>query len=408
MIGVPMTDSFEELLKRGLADTPLISAEDIMRRGRSMQRRERLRNFTVGAAVVAIAGAAVGVIATQAKDRERRLEGIVARPPDTSSTSPDAIGDGPNRGALDWNNREDRANARAPIINGFRNVPDYGDERTFVDARTTRDENVAHGDPVRIKTGDEVWIRIYVRNGAAPNSGEQGTARGVRVGVGLSNRVARDHVITAHIAGTNVDSVYDTVALVSDDGEVGLEMVPGSAYLSESGRGGSTRLSDTVVDPDGVILPNRGLLPPTDDSGLRLTVKLRVSKPALEVTHRAFRSMPRPGEIVPHELVVENVGSIVAEDVVIAITLGKAEELMHNSVSVKYPLRPKGQQLRDSVITKPATINYGLLAPGQRIAITYRTRATGTCGDRVSNVARVWSIGVSPSKTAASLMITCR
>lgn len=165
-----------------------------------------------------------------------------------------------------------------PVFNSFVNVPSFGDERSFFDARLVDDVRAgAHHDALYDVTGGsrEVELRVFIDNDANERSGYKTIAQGTQLRVELPTAAGSSLRARALVSSSNAtpQEVEDTVDLV-DSHPFRVAYVPGSAVLWHGKR--SEPVDDRVVS-GGAWVSNKGIpgefLPGFDKAAL---VNLRV------------------------------------------------------------------------------------------------------------------------------------
>lgn len=120
------------------------------------------------------------------------------------------------------------------VFNSIINLPSYGDERAFVDARLADSERDKNVNVLRVSPGDTVVVRAYVDNNANPNRADtgRGMALDTKVRFVIPDEVKSDQLVTGVISADNANprAVGDTARLIGD-GSFSLSYVEGSARL---------------------------------------------------------------------------------------------------------------------------------------------------------------------------------
>jgi hypothetical protein len=211
--------------------------------------------------VVALAGVVASVAALLAATTPQLLDVIVS--PDQTAPPPRAKGGfspshRPVFSCLDGGSV--CPGPGYPAFNSYRNTPNYGDERGFLDARR-EGAGGTYQDVLKVARGDRVVVRAYFNNNGDPRYEAQpggSVARDTRMVV-LIERGANPVAIAASIAARNAvpKNVSDTATLWSTD-SINVEFVAGSARLYNSAHPSGRPLPDDLV-ADGV-RPTRGAL----------------------------------------------------------------------------------------------------------------------------------------------------
>jgi hypothetical protein len=146
-----------------------------------------------------------------------------------------------------------------PVFNSFINVPSYGDERSFFDARLSNHPPNTNDDPLRdVTKSPELTLRVYIDNDANESFGYKETALSTTVHVELPARTLAGYdlraVASVSASNANPETVWDT-ADFTDSREFRVEYIPGSARLLRGNR--STPISDEIVS-GGALVSNNG------------------------------------------------------------------------------------------------------------------------------------------------------
>ena len=123
-----------------------------------------------------------------------------------------------------------------PVFNSWVNTPNYGDERAFFDAGSAT--SGPYKDQLVVVPGQEVTLRMYIHNGAAPslngtNFNGPGVARNTRLQVFLPTATSTSLRSFGYIIADNTNPTWvaDSVDFNSSV-PVNMEYVPGSARLA--------------------------------------------------------------------------------------------------------------------------------------------------------------------------------
>jgi hypothetical protein len=150
-----------------------------------------------------------------------------------------------------------------PVFNSFINVPSYGDERSFFDARRTDQPPNTNNDPLQnVTRSQELTLRVFIDNDANEYFGYKETALNTTVRVALPAQTLAGYdlraVASVSASNANPETVGDT-ADFTDNRKFRVEYIPGSAKLLKGNH--STPISDEIVN-DGVLVSNN------DDPGV--------------------------------------------------------------------------------------------------------------------------------------------
>ena len=243
---------------------------------------------------------------------------------------------GPDRPTYTINNPADHVTFNSIVDN-----PDYGDERTFFDAKDAT--NTGAGgfvDKVNVTSGEEVLLRVYVHNNAATslngaNLDGPGVAHDAKLRIWLPTTSATALRANAYISASNATpgEVNDTVDFAGTD-QFSLSYVPGSAVMYTNAVPSGFALNDSVVAggaPIGYTGPN-GTIPGCFQYTGIVTIKVKVNTPGyslekkvrLDGTNDFTKSVTaQPGQKVNYVLAFKNTGSTNLNNVVLGDQLPK-------------------------------------------------------------------------------------
>jgi len=136
--------------------------------------------------------------------------------------------------------------------------PNYGDERTFFDAKNASNTNSGgYTDQTQVSDGETVLLRMYVHNDAASNlDGTNNTGPGVahntNVRVYVPTATANALTANAYISASNANpgTVSDSTELYGSQ-PFSLSYVPGSAVTYNNAHPTGMALSDSIVSSTG-------------------------------------------------------------------------------------------------------------------------------------------------------------
>ncbi len=142
------------------------------------------------------------------------------------------------------------------VFNSIVNLPSYGDERAFADARPAAANRSQNLNLLEVAPGEEIIVRAYVDNNANPNRAGpgEGVAVDTRMRFAIPDEAADDQLLWAVLSAANAKprTVSDTVRLVGDE-PFSLSYVEGSANLYNSVFESGFRLSSAIIS-DGAAL----------------------------------------------------------------------------------------------------------------------------------------------------------
>lgn len=136
--------------------------------------------------------------------------------------------------------------------------PNYGDERTFFDAKNAANTNSGgYADKTQVTDGETVLLRMYVHNDAASNldsakNDYKGIARNTNVRVYVPTATADALTANAYISASNANpgTVADSTELYASQ-PFSLSYVPGSAVTYNNANPKGMALSDSIVSKNG-------------------------------------------------------------------------------------------------------------------------------------------------------------
>jgi hypothetical protein len=171
-----------------------------------------------------------------------------------------------------------------PVFDSFINVPSYGDERAFFDARRSNKPLNTYDDPLAdVTDSSEAVLRIFVDDDANESFGYKETSLDTTVRVSLPTVSGFDLRSVASISSSNATPqiVEDTADLLGTH-RFRIQYVPGSAVLRTGGR--TSPVSDEIVT-NGAPISNNGD-PGVFQPSFRKTALVELHVRVLEVNSR--------------------------------------------------------------------------------------------------------------------------
>jgi uncharacterized repeat protein (TIGR01451 family) len=244
-------------------------------------------------------------------------------------------------------------------FNSITDNPNYGDERTFFDAKDAA--NTSKGgfvDKVNVQDGEEVLLRVYVHNNAADNlNGTNfngpGVAKNTKVRIFLPTAASNALRANAYVTADNAQpkEVSDTVDFAGN-GNFTLSYVPGSAVSYTNAVPSGMKLSDSIVTtgaPIGYTQAN-GIVPGCFEYTSIVTVKAKVHKPKFTITKQvALPGNPwtknvtaNPGDTVSYLLTVTNTGNSVINGLAVRDQLPAHQRIVAGSTTITNGNHPQG------------------------------------------------------------------
>lgn len=203
----------------------------------------------------------LAVAATLTDDHEHSpltLDDLQRATPPSSGVAAPTGGFGPSRPILDWDNEADRIGfTDGPHFNSYINTNIYGDERAFLDAKSTAIRTPGQFKDELRDVGGRYYIRAYIENGGLLGQEhlKTMTARNTRIQFEWRPGSANGFTIQARITADNAipREIYDVVELFNDSRRFGISLVHGSAKLYNRHHPTGIALGDEIVG-DGVLI----------------------------------------------------------------------------------------------------------------------------------------------------------
>lgn len=313
--------------------------------------------------------------------------------------------------------------------------PNYGDERTFFDAKDAANTQTGgFTDLTNVTDGETVMLRMYVHNDAASNLNTVSDGKGGYVGVatGAKARVylptATDTALraNAYISASNAKpgEVADTVDFRGAT-PFQVSYVPGSAVMYTNAVPSGFKLNDSIVSTGAPIGYNgaNGTIPGCMQYTGIITLKVKIKAASFKVTkqvaHLNDSSFSKsitanPGETVYYQLGFTNTGSQQLDNVVLRDKLPTNVALVPNSTVLYNANHQSGVNLGTDSITSTNGVNIG----------SYQGKANGfvqikavmpsadklTCGtNTLVNTVEAW-VGTQKQTDTATVTInkTCQ
>lgn len=284
-------------------------------------------------------------------------------------------------------------------FNSITDNPNYGDERTFFDAKNAANTSLGgFVDNANTEGADEMLLRVYVHNNAADNlntvpdgnGGFKGIARNTKVRIHLPTAAAANLRANAYISADNAQPqiVSDEVDF-SGTGAFNLEYVPGSARAYNNAVPGGMALSDSIVTtgaPIGYETAN-GTVPGCFQYANIVTIKVKVKKPAYSLqksvrlegqTSADWKETVKQeaGKNVEWRLEFKNNGSTQLKDVKIVDEVPAGLVVVPGSVKLYNTSNPSGYAYPDSAIQangRQVNVNIGTYNPAAGAFVTFKT-----------------------------------
>lgn len=326
-----------------------------------------------------------------------------------------------------------------PVFNSWINTPYYGDERAFADAATTT--NGQYKDLLAVAPGQEITMRMYIHNGAAPglngnNFDGPGVAKNARIQVYLPTATSTQLRSYSYIVADNTNPgwVADSVDYNSSV-PVNMEFVPGSARLANRAHPGGVALPDTIVNHNNQFNANApaapigyqnmdGNFPGCFQYDAFVTIKVKINGPSLSVDKKVttpgstnwtenldIKMNDATDPTVSWLIEYKNTSKTMITNGVVRDTLPEHLKLVPGSVMHYDGNHPQGIAVADNGLFAGG-VGVGNIAPGSngyfRFRTTVKTPFTPqTCGtQKIPNVAEAEATGVPIVKDDASVTVT--
>lgn len=344
-----------------------------------------------------------------------------------------------NRQVISYNGPDTPA-FQNPVFNSWINTPYYGDERAFADAATTTDGQ--YKDMLAIEPGQEITMRMYVHNGAAPglngnNFDGPGVARNTRMQIYLPTATSTQLRSYSYIVADNTNPgwVADSVDYNSSV-PVSMEFVPGSARFANRANPNGVVLPDTIVNHNNQFNVNApaaklgyqqmdGNYPACFEYDGFVTIKVRINGPSLSVDKKVTTpgstewgenldlTINDPAQTPTTSWLIEykNTSNVMVTNGVVRDSLPEHLKLVPGSVMHYDGNHPQGIPVADSGLFEGG-VGVGNIAPnGGNGYFRFRTTVTSpfdaqTCGtQKILNVAEAEASGVPIVKDDASVTV---
>lgn len=239
--------------------------------------------------------------------------------------------------------------------------PNYGDERTFFDAKdATNTASGGYSDTNTVTDGETVLLRMYVHNDAAsnlddPDNTGPGVAHNTSVRVYVPTATATALQANAYIDASNANpgEVSDSTGFSANQA-FSLSYVPGSAVTYNNAHPTGMPLSDSIVTTGAPIGYNQ---PDGNFPGcfqyvniVTIEVKVHVPTPSFSITKQvaipgqpwAKSTTANPGDTVSYLLTVKNTGNTLLNDLSVRDKLPAQEQIVPGSTTITDSNHPSG------------------------------------------------------------------
>lgn len=296
----------------------------------------------------------------------------------------------PDRPVKDWNNPADRTGFDHVVFNSFINTPNYGDERTFFDAKDAT--NTAQGgfqNLIDVNDGQELLLRTYVHNNGNQdlNATGQTVAHNSKVQVVLPSATDKNLRAVSYISASNAtpQAVSDTVDFVNDT-PFNMEYVPGSATAYTNAVPGGYQVADSIVSggaPIGYTGPN-GEIPGCFEFDAIVTIKVKVKMGNFSVNKQVRKEGEKewkenvtvnPGDTVEYNVTFTNTSGIELKNVVVGDVLPSNQTYIAGSTMLANATFPNGTEANDGITT--GGLDIGNYSPGANAFVKFKAKVAG-------------------------------
>lgn len=318
-------------------------------------------------------------------------------------------------------------------FNSITNNPNYGDERTFFDAKPT--SNTSSGgfvDKQQVQDGQELLLRVYVHNNAADNlNGTNndgiGVAKGAKARIHLPTATDTALRANAYIGATNAKpaEVSDTVDFAGSS-KFNISYVPGSAIMYTNAVPSGFKLNDSLVTTGAPIgyTGADGIIPGCLKYSGIITIKVKVKMDTPDFTVEKTVSKVKdgqsyewkedisatPGETVAYQIRFTNKGNAQLDKVAIRDVLPAGFKIVSGSTRIKYGSNPEIVTINSDAIVSNGGLMIGSYSPGSGAVAMFKATAPKLdglkCGENtLQNVAEA-RVGSMATTDTANVKIT--
>jgi len=327
-----------------------------------------------------------------------------------------------------------------PVFNSWVNTPNYGDERAFFDAGNAT--SGPYKDQLVVTPGQEVTLRMYIHNGAAPslngtNFNGPGVARNTRLQVFLPTATSTSLRSFGYIIADNTNPTWvaDSVDFNSSV-PVNMEYVPGSARLANAAHPNGVTLPDSIIQHDNQFNVDRpaapigyqnmdGNFPACFEYDAFVTLKVKINGPKLEVSKKVTTpgstnwqenldvNLNDPAATTTTSWLIEykNTGSAMVTNGAVRDTLPANLKLVPGSVMNFDGNHPQGIAVADNGLFDGG-VGIGNVAPGANGYFRFRTTvitpfSAQECGTKkIVNTAQAEASGIAKINDDASVTVS--
>lgn len=310
-------------------------------------------------------------------------------------------------------------------FNSITNNPNYGDERTFFDAKPA--SNTGSGgfkDLTKVSDGQEILVRTYVHNNAAANLNKVATDTKVRISLPGGNEKTMRMFSYVSSPDAQPVEVYDHTDLYGDE-RFQLEYVPGSAVSYTNAVPSGIKLSDSIVTSGAKIGYTQadgrvpGCFEYTSIVTIKVKVKMEQKTPNFTVNKTVAKDggswkeniAVTPGEKINYRIEFKNTGETQLNNVVVKDQLPAHMSYVAGTTKLYNATNPKGTSVADGVVGANG-IEIGDYAPGANAIVVFKAQvgeaSDELCNtDLLTNVASIKPEGLNPKDDDATVSPEC-
>ncbi len=265
-------------------------------------------------------------------------------------------------------------------------------------------------------SGDEMWVRVYVHNGAAVNlDPNQTTARNVRIHTSVDTSSGSNHMVSVTLSADNTNTVTGSVPVRTGINEQ-LQIIPGSGEVWDAF--GSKTESGFTVQADNT--KSLGNILACFERSVFIFFRVRVvsvqpSNTNLQIIKEvrntnggsfSHTANAQQNQTVEYRIKVKNVGSAVANNVVVTDTFNPNLTFVQGTFTVSKPgatgsLTGGGLQLGDMAVNEEVTITYQATINANSGTLPNTAAAVATNAPSVQDTAQVLVNTVNPGVVCA-------
>lgn len=304
-------------------------------------------------------------------------------------------------------------------FNSITNNPNYGDERTFLDAKPASNTNQGgFTDKNTVQDGQEILVRAYVHNNA--NANLNLVAKNTKYRLQLPTGTHQNLRLNGFISADNAQpqTVYDHTDLAGAS-PFSVEYVPGSAMVYTNAVPSGMKAADSIVTSGAPLGYDKldGNVPGCFQYTALVTVKLKVKmpKPNFTMSKEVAKAggewkedvKVEPGETVSYRIQFKNTGATELKNVIIKDKLPTHMTYVQGSSMLYNSSNPSGLKVSDKVVSETG-INIGNYQPGANAVLVFKAKISDKKDELckagvLKNVATVIPEGQTPDDDDATV-----